>query len=130
MQEQTTAPVPGSWEHVAMAGSPQPPLFTVQASVQLPAPQASPVSQTLPQDPQLFESFCSSTQALPHDVKPELQAEPHALPEQVGVAFGSDVVQTLPQAPQLFTSVVVSVHTPPQNPRPPLHAEPHSPAEQ
>jgi hypothetical protein len=69
--------------------------------MQRPFWQVSPPRQTLPQDPQLFESVAVSTHPPPQHSCPA----PHALP----------------QAPQLFGSVCVSTHPLPQQASPPPH---------
>jgi hypothetical protein len=69
--------------------------------MQRPFWQVSPPRQTLPQDPQLFESVAVSTHPPPQHICPA----PHVLP----------------QAPQLFGSVCVSTHPLPQHACPPPH---------
>jgi hypothetical protein len=59
-----------------------------------------------------------------------LQVKPHALPEQLAVAFETLVVHFFAQAPQLLTSVVSSTHDPLQFESVPEQPDVHAEAEQ
>ncbi len=78
-----------------------------QLVVQLPIKHRSEAEQVLPQLPQLFRSWVTSAQLVPHCWVPPGQVaahtpRPHTVPG----------LQTVPQPPQLFGSLVVSVHWP------------------
>jgi len=63
----------------------------------------------MPQNPQLEESVCVSTQLLPQGI-PAAQVAPHTEPEQ-----NSPCPHALLHMPQWAPLVVTSTHTPPQS---------------
>ncbi len=73
--------------------------------MQVPFEQICGAAQTLPQAPQLFESYCTFTQALPQWVCGSMQ--PHW-----PLMHSSDGPHAFPQAPQLNMSRDTSVQVP------------------
>jgi hypothetical protein len=69
-----------------------------------------PPVHTLPQAPQLFESFVGSTQDVPHTIVPLAQPPEPPVDAHAPSWHVSPVGQTLPQAPQLLLSMAVLVH--------------------
>ena len=89
----------------------------LQVNPQVPAVQVAVALagavQTVPQAPQLVTSVCSSTQALPQRLKPELQTKLQVPLEHTGLALAG-AVQMVPHVPQLWMSVCVLTHAPVQ----------------
>jgi hypothetical protein len=82
----------------------------LQVAVHIPFAQFSPVGQTLPQKPQLFESLLVSEQPVMQHCEPGAHPGPPLQPPPKHDEFWhfSPRGQALPQKPQLFGSLVVS----------------------
>ena len=103
--------------HLPVPQSTVPPL---QTSWHVPATQVLPVVvQSLPQDPQFFESLLLSLQTagVPHAMKPVPHEAVHDVTPAV-VLHTSPAAHFLPQTPQLLMSDVMSRHVPLQFVRP------------
>jgi hypothetical protein len=87
--------------------------------------QVSPLSQALPQAPQLAASLLWSTQRFPHKVVPPLQTRPQVPAEQT-----SSVAHALPQAPQFAGSFLVVTQSVPHSEVPPEHTTTQAPLTQ
>ena len=96
---------------MSLMGLVQAPLHEISSTAQLvlhmPIKQRSEAEQALPHPPQLARSLVTSTQLLPHNLKPLGQSF-----AQVPLPQTRPVGHTLLHAPQLFGSLVVSVHWP------------------
>src|SRR3954469_22083631 len=95
-------------------------------STQIPTPHC-PLGQTVPQAPQLFGSFCRSTQVPPQSVRPVAQAVVVVPPPPLGshslkLLQYMPSPQAAPHAPQLLLSLVRSTQVPPQSVSPASHA--------
>jgi len=91
--------------------------------------QAPPFPHAMPQPPQLFGSAFKSTHLLPHEKRPDRQANVHTPPEHSGVA-PEGAGQTLPQLPQFCGSVLVLTQLPLQSVLNGSHAAAHVPKAQ
>jgi len=87
------------------------------SAVQVPSRQDSPLAQTLPHVPQLFESLARSRQL------PLQRVCPVAHPEHIPLSQDWPGWQALPQKPQLFRSLVRSWQLPKQLVSPVGHPE-------
>jgi hypothetical protein len=83
------------------------PIGHIVAFVHAPEMQSSPIAHAFPHAPQFMLLPLVSTQVVPHNVVPGVQAHlpaMHACPS----------LQRVPQSPQLLKLLVTSVHVPPQ----------------